>query len=203
MCKSHFMYKAIGALVFCYNICMQKVHRTYQHRASSPGRRWHTIELANLNETSVCSGCAACNYYCAIRIKGLPEIRLRKGLALPEGVPKALSVMLRGRRLFINLTYEVELAALPGKRCRCRDRHGRVRQAGVLRTRERVGRRRKANKQLARMQRRLSACLSCKKGGHRWEARRAVLANHQHQRAGPQPQRVPSASQPTWCAASA
>ena len=70
--------------------------------------------------------------YCAIRIKGLPEIRLRKELALPEGVPKALSVTLRGRRLFVNLTYEVELEALPGKRCRRRHRHGRVRQARAV-----------------------------------------------------------------------
>ena len=42
---------------------------------------------------------------------------------------------------------------------------------------ERVGRRRKASKHLARMQRRLS---KCRKGGHRWRKRKAVLANHQH-----------------------
>ena len=52
------------------------------------------------------------NYY-AIRIKGLPEIRLRKGLALPEGDLKTLSITLRGRRLFVNMTYEVEPAVLP------------------------------------------------------------------------------------------
>ena len=40
-----------------------------------------------------------------------------------------------------------------------------------------MGRRRKASKHLARMQRRLS---KCRKGGHRWKQRRAVLANHQH-----------------------
>ena len=114
--------------------------------------------------------------YCAIRIKGLPEIRLRKELALPEGVPKALSVTLRGRRLFINLTYEVELAALPGSDAAVGIDMG-VSDRLALSNGERVGRRRKASKHLARMQRRLS---KCRKGGHRWKQRRAVLANHQH-----------------------
>ena len=72
-------------------------------------RRWHTIELANVTPSMV----KPRGSYCAIRIKGLPEIRLRKGLNLPEDVPKALTITLRGRRLFVNLTYEVELATLP------------------------------------------------------------------------------------------
>ena len=41
----------------------------------------------------------------------------------------------------------------------------------------RVERRRKPNKQLAGMQRRLSGC---RKGGHRWRKRKSVLANHQY-----------------------
>ena len=72
-------------------------------------RRWHTVELANVTPSMVKNR----DRYCAIRIKGLPKIRLRKGLALPEDVPKALTITLRGRRLFVNLTYEVEQAALP------------------------------------------------------------------------------------------
>ena len=135
-------------------------------------RRWHTIELANVTPSMV----KPRGSYCAIRIKGLPEIRLRKGLNLPEGVLKALSVTLRGRRLFVNLTYEVELAVLPGSDAAVGIDMG-VSDRLALSNGERVRRRRKASKHLARMQRRLS---KCRKGGHRWKQRRAVLANHQH-----------------------
>ena len=90
--------------------------------------------------------------YCAIRIRGLPEIRLRKGLILPEGILKALSVTLRGRRLFVNLTYEVELAVLPGSDAAVGIDMG-VSDRLALSNGERVGRRRKASKHLARMQR--------------------------------------------------
>ena len=135
-------------------------------------RRWHTIELANVDVSML----KPRDNYCVIRIKGLPEIRLREGLALPEDTPKALSVTLRGRRLFVNLTYEVELAALPGSDAAVGIDMG-VSDRLALSNGERVGRRRKPNKQLARMQRRLSGC---KKGGHRWRKRKAVLANHQH-----------------------
>ncbi len=135
-------------------------------------RRWHTIELANVDVSML----KPRDNYCVICIKGLPEIRLRKGLALPEGTPKALSVTLRGRRLFINLTYEVELATLPKRDAAVGIDMG-VFDRLALSNGERVGRRRKASKRLARMQRRLSGC---KKGGHRWHKRKSVLANHQH-----------------------
>ena len=118
----------------------------------------------------------SCGNYYTIRIKGLPEIRLRKGLALPEGTPKALSVTLRGRRLFVNLTYAVDLATLPGSEGAVGIDMG-VSDRLALSNGERVERRRKPNKHLARMQRRLSGC---KKGGHRWHKRKSVLANHQH-----------------------
>lgn len=114
--------------------------------------------------------------YWVVRIRGLPEIRLRKGLALPEGVPKALSITLRGRRLFINLTYEVEQSPLPRSVVVVGIDMG-VSDRLVLSDGERVGRRRKPNKKLLQAQRRLSRC---KKGGHRWRKRRAVLANQQH-----------------------
>ena len=135
-------------------------------------RRWHTIELANVDAGMVKD---RGNYY-AIRIKGLPDIRLRKGLALPEGAPRALSITLRGRRLFVNLTYAVNQEALSYS----------VETVGVdmgvsdrlaLSTGESVKRRRKPNKKLVRAQRRLSRC---RKGSHQWRKRRAVLANQQH-----------------------
>ena len=135
-------------------------------------RRWHTIELANVSESMV----KQCGNYCAIRISGMPEIRLRKGLALPEGTPKALTLTLRGRRLFANLTYEVESEALPRNDAAVGIDMG-VSDRMTLSTGEVVKRRRKPNRKLTRAQRRLSAC---RKGSHRWRKRRAVLANRQH-----------------------
>ena len=135
-------------------------------------RRWHTVEIANVTPGMVRD---RGNYY-AIRIKGLPEIRLRKGLALPEGDLKALSITLRGRRLFMNMTYEVEQAVLPKSDAAVGIDMG-VSDRLALSTGETVKRRRKRNRQLERAQRRLS---SCRKGSHRWRQRRAVLANHQH-----------------------
>ena len=136
------------------------------------GRRWHTIELADVDVSML----RPRGSYCAIRIKGLPEIRLRKGLNLPEDVPKALTITLRGRRLFVNLTYEVELATLPESEAAVGVDMG-VSDRLALSNGEHVGRRRKPNAKLRRAQRRLS---TCKKGSHRWRKRRAVLANQQH-----------------------
>ena len=135
-------------------------------------RRWHTIELANVDASMVKD---RGNYY-AIRVKGLPDIRLRKGLALPEGTPKALTITLRGRRLFVNLSYEVELATLPRTEATVGIDLG-ISDRLALSTGEVVKRRRKPNKRLIRAQQRLSRC---KKGGHRWRKRKLVLANQQH-----------------------
>ena len=135
-------------------------------------QRWHTIELANIDAGMI----KRRGRYHYLRVVGLPEIRLRKGLELPEGAPKALTVTLRGRRLFVNLTYAVERETLP----RCDVGVGidmGVSDRLALSTGERVGRRRKPNKRLVWMQCRLSRC---KKGSRRWRERRAILANHQH-----------------------
>ena len=136
------------------------------------GRRWHTIELSAVAASMV----KARGSYSAVRIKGLPEIRLRKGLVLPEGTPKALSLTLRGRRLFVNLTYKSEIAALPASDAAVGIDMG-VTDRLALSNGETVSRRRKPNKKLVRAQRRMS---SCRKGSHRWRNRRAVLANQQH-----------------------
>ncbi len=137
-----------------------------------PGRRWHTVELANVTTGMVKD---RGNYY-AIRVRGLHEIRLRKGLMLPENTLKALTITLRGRRLFVNLTYEVELAALPASDAAVGMDMG-VSDRLALSNGETVRRRNKPNAKLRRAQRRLSGC---KKGGHRWRKRRAILANQQH-----------------------
>ena len=136
------------------------------------GRRWHTIELSEVTPAMVKSR----GNYWAVRVRGLPEIRLRKGLELPEGVPKTLTITLRGRRLFVNLTYAVEQEALPHCDAAVGIDMG-VSDRLALSDGERVGRRRKPNRKLQRAQRRLSRC---KKGGQRWRKRRAILANQQH-----------------------
>ena len=136
------------------------------------GRRWHTIELASVDAGMV----KRRGSYHYLRIVGLPEIRLRKGLELPDGVLKALTVTLRGRRLFVNLTYAVEQKVLPHCDAAVGIDMG-VSDRLALSGGDRVGRRRKPNEKLLRAQRRLS---HCKKGGHRWRKRSAVLANHQH-----------------------
>ena len=135
-------------------------------------RRWHTIELANVDASTLKDR----GHYYAIRIKGLPEIRLRKGLTLPEDTPKALSITLRGRRLFVNLTYAIEQAVLPRADAVVGVDMG-VSDRLALSNGEHVGRRRKPNAKLRRAQRRLS---TCRKDSHQWRKRRAVLANQQH-----------------------
>ena len=133
------------------------------------GRRWHTIELANVTASMVKTR----GNYSAIHVKGLPVIRLRKGQVLPDGDLKALTLTLRGRRLFVNMTYEVELVESDGAVGIDMGVSDRL----TLSNGETVRRRRKPNKKLSRAQRRLSAC---RKGSHRWRKRRAVLANQQH-----------------------
>ena len=135
-------------------------------------RRWHTIELANVTSGMVKSR----GNYQSLRIRGLPEIRLRKGLVLPDDALKALSLTLRGRRLFVNLTYEVEIEALPKSDIAVGIDMG-ISDRLALSTGESVKRRRKPNTKLRRAQRRLSRC---RKGSHGWRKRRAVLANQQH-----------------------
>ena len=150
----------------------RKAGETPGYPRFKPGRRWHTVELANVTTGMVKD---RGNYY-AIRVRGLPEIRLRKGLMLPENTLKALTITLRGRRLFVNLTYEVELAALPASDAAVGMDMG-VSDRLALSNGETVRRRNKPNAKLRRAQRRLSGC---KKGGHRWRKRRAILANQQH-----------------------
>ena len=62
-------------------------------------------------------------------------------------------------------------------RCRGRRLDMGVSDRLALSTGETVSRRNKPNAKLRRAQRRLSGC---RKGGHRWQKRRAVLANQQH-----------------------
>lgn len=136
------------------------------------GRRWHTVELSEVTASMVKSR----GNYWVIMVRGLPEIRLRKGLGLPEDNLKSLTITLRGRRLFVNLTDAVETEVLSKVNSAVGIDMG-VSDRLALSTGERISRRCKPNLKLRRAQRRLS---SCRKGSHRWRKRRAVLANQQH-----------------------
>ena len=94
----------------------------------------------------------------AIKIKGLPTIRLRKGLGLPDtGSLKALTITRRGRRLFVNLTYAVEQESLPPSSAVVGIDMG-VSDRMALSDGEALQRRRKPNDDLKRAQQRLSRC---------------------------------------------
>ena len=90
---------------------LDRARRAFYRRADlgeTPGyprfktySRWKTIELAEPARGMVTSGC--------VRIKGLPTLRLRSKASLPgPGQVRALTITKRGRRVFVNLTYEVE-----------------------------------------------------------------------------------------------
>ena len=135
--------------------------------------RWNTIEIAEPSRAMV----KQVGDRHAIKIKGLPTIRLRKGLELPDtGSLKALTITRRGRRLFVNLTYTVEQESLPRNDAAVGIDMG-VSDRMALSTGEALRRRQKPNAKLRRAQQRLSRC---RKGSRRWKQRRATLANHQY-----------------------
>ena len=131
--------------------------------------RWRTIELAEPARGMVTSG--------RVRIKGLPTLRLRSKVSLPDpGQVRALTITKRGRRVFVNLTYAVEREPISPSSDRVgvdMGTSGRM----ALSTGERVGQSRKPSAGLERAQWRL---LRCAEGSRRWRERRAVLANQQH-----------------------
>ena len=135
--------------------------------------RWNTIEIAEPSRAMV----KRVGDYHAIKVRGLPTIRLRRGLELPDaGNLKALTITRRGRRLFVNLTYAVEQESLPRSNAAVGIDMG-VSDRLTLSTGEALRRRRKPNSKLRRSQQRLSRC---RKGSRRWKQRRATLANHQY-----------------------
>ena len=112
-----------------------------------------------------------------VRVKGLPTLRVRKGVNLPPSDRlKALTITMRGRRLWVNLTYSVSMEALPKSDDAVGIDMG-VSDRLTLSTGEAVSKRDKPNDRLIRAQRRLSAC---RKGSRKWRQRRSVLSNAQH-----------------------
>ena len=135
--------------------------------------RWNTIEIAGPSRAMV----KRIGDRHAIKIKGLPTIRLRRGLELPDtGRLKALTITRRGRRLFVNLTYAVKQESLPSSSSVVGIDMG-VSDRMTLSTGEALRGRRKPNGKLRRSQQRLSRC---RKGSRRWKQRRATLASHQY-----------------------
>ena len=136
-------------------------------------RRWHTIELAEVSGAMVRKR----GERYTVRVKGLPVLRLRKGVELGSSDNlKGLSITKRGRRLFVNLTYVEERQPLHPISTAVGIDLG-VSDRLALSTGERIGRRRKPNLKLRRAQQRLSRCI---KGSRRWRRRKAILSNQQH-----------------------
>ena len=137
------------------------------------GRRWRTIEIAEPSKAMVKQRGSV--YF--VRVKGLPTLRVRKGVNLPPSDRlKVLTITMRGRRLWVNLTYSVSMEALPKSDDAVGIDMG-VSDRLTLSTGEAVSKRDKPNDRLIRAQRRLSAC---RKGSRKWRQRRSVLSNAQH-----------------------
>ncbi len=134
--------------------------------------RWNTIELPETTEYMVKKR----ERGHVVRIKGLPTLRLKKGIELPPATNlKTITITKRGRRLWVNLAYAVEHEPLqPNNNAVGLDMG--VLDRVALSTGERLGRRRKPNYKLKRAQQRMSRC---RKGSRRWKQRRAVLVNAQ------------------------
>ena len=137
-----------------------------------PASRWNTIEIPEQCKAMV----KRQGRGHVVRIKGLPTVRLKKGLELPSVVNlKTITITKRGRRLWVNLAYAVEQEQLhPNGRVVGLDMG--VSDRVALSNGERLGRRRKPNEKIKRAQQRLSRCRT---GSRRWKQRRAVLANAQ------------------------
>ena len=75
-----------------------------------PASRYHTIELAETREGMVKTTPQG---WSAIRVKGLPTIRIKSLGRLPQEGLKGLRITLRNRKLTVNLTYQVEVEPLP------------------------------------------------------------------------------------------
>ena len=134
-----------------------------------PHSRWNTIEIAEVARGMLRPDC--------VRIKGLPTLRLRKGAPLPDsGEIRALTITKRGRRIFVNLTYEVDRQILAPSDNRVGIGMGMSSDV-ALSTGERVALQRSPDANLERAQQRLSRC---REGSIRWRERRKVLSNHQY-----------------------
>ena len=111
-----------------------------------------------------------------IKVRGLPTLRLRRGRHLPESRPVALSITQRGRRVWVQVTYETEKEPMePTERLVGLDIG--VSDRVALSDGRHIKRRRPKRDRVKQAQPRLSRC---RKGSRRWKERRRVLSNRQH-----------------------
>lgn len=137
-----------------------------------PASRWNTIEIPEQCTAMVKKRGEGH----VVKIKGLPTLRLKKGLNLPPARDlKSLTITRRGRRLWVNLIYAVEQELLPLSNKAVGLDMG-VLDRVTLSTGEHISRRNKPNTKLKRAQQRMSRC---RKNSRRWKQRRAVLSNLQ------------------------
>lgn len=136
--------------------------------------RWHTLD-----PTEVTPGWFKPNG--VLRIKGLPTIRLRKGVNWPEHKPVALKITLRGRRLTLSVTYVQPAPTYPAAVAPAVGIDMGVVDRLALSDGHRIPRRKRTRAaRIRRAQQRLS---SARKGSNTRRKRAAILANlHDHER---------------------
>ncbi len=119
-----------------------------------PLARMETIDIVDPKATVVKK--RARGY--AIRPKGFPTIRVFPSRPLPDGCPlKALRIVRKPNRVYVDLTYEVEKPPLP----KCESSVGidlGVRKRAVLSTGERIERKRRDWGEIRKQQRKVSRC---------------------------------------------
>ena len=110
----------------------------------------------------------------AVRVKGLPVIRIRTRRELPPSENlKSIRITFKGRRVSVSLVYAVDLEPLPHNPARVGLDMG-VLSRITTSDGEKIERRRVERDEIKRKQRRLSAC---RKGSRRFRQRRRILAN--------------------------
>ena len=115
----------------------------------------------------------------AVRVKGLPAIKIRTGRALPPSEDlKTIRITFRGRRIAVNRAYAVEMEPLPYDPAKVGLDMGVMARITTSEGRK-IERRQVDRAEIVGKQRRLSAC---KKGSRRFRQRRRILANA-HERA--------------------
>ena len=135
-----------------------------------PQHRYRTIQLEQVNPGMVKPDRRGY----AVRVKGLPVIRIRTRRELPPSEDlKAIRITFRGRRVSVSLVYAVEVDPLPFSAARVGLDMGVLTRITTSEG-EKIERRRVDRDEIARKQRRLSAC---KKGSRRFRQRRRILAN--------------------------
>ena len=169
------VYVGRGAL-----IRMEEARKAFYRRCKSgekpgyprfkPYHRYRTVQIEQPNPAMVREDRRGY----AVRIKGLPVVRLRARCKLPPAANlRVIRITFRGRRPSVSLTYAMELEPLPKSSSRVGLDMGVLNRITTSDGKS-IERRRPDREDIARKQRRLSAC---KKGSIGFRRRRRILAN--------------------------